>query len=250
MPLSGTPVACSVWWARPSAEPRLLAVLDATERQQAARLARDGDRARYVTAHALTRQVLARRVGEAPAVLRFDRTCGRCGADHGKPRLVGPGPAVPFSLAHTGERVVVAVASEAGHEVVAGSVQVGVDVEPVREPGDPVLSAAVEILAPAERAAYADLLPAARPHALAVWWTRKEAVLKATGDGLAVPPSELVVSLPDREPELIGWAGRAQPSVALCDLRPGNGQVGCVAVVGATSVHVTEADGAALLAGG
>ena len=89
----------------PASAPGLVALLDETERERLPRFRQAADRARYLAAHALTRLVLAGIVGEAPAALRFDRTC-RCGEQHGKPTLPG-GPG--FSLTHAGDLVGVAV---------------------------------------------------------------------------------------------------------------------------------------------
>lgn len=94
---------------------------------------------------------------------------------------------------------------------------------------------------------------------MAVWWTRKEAVLKATGDGLTVAPDRVHVSDPSRPAALLGWdhptgpgpapgPGAAPPPLALHDLAPGPGYVACLAVFSTRPVEVQEADGDALLA--
>jgi 4'-phosphopantetheinyl transferase len=257
-------VGCSVWWATPTATPPLTGLLDTTERRRAIRLAGRGDRERYVTAHALVRLLLAARTGVPAADLRFDRTCRHCAGDHGKPRLVdapaeaATGP-VSFNLAHSGGRIVVAV-------VDGPDLEVGVDVERIPSPDDPaVATGAAAILSPRELAAFRRLEPAQRGRALAVWWTRKEAVLKATGDGLAVPPSTVEVTPPFAPPALVHgppprddrapllgspYPGHtlAGPPLVLRDLEPGAGYVGCVAALGATVIEVTEHDAGPLLA--
>lgn len=248
---------CAVWWATPTHAQDLLGLLDDTERRSAARLARAADRDRYVTAHALVRLLLADRTGQPAAQLRFDRTCRRCGGDHGKPRLVQARPgaraAASFNLAHAGDRVVVMVAD--------GDLDAGVDVERVPGAHAAVLgTASAGVLTARERSALQQLPSARRGHALAVWWTRKEAVLKATGDGLAVPPSTVEVTPPDAAPALTGWvangpqdgagaqgsAGGPPSPLALRDLDAGPGYVGCVAVCGAHSVDVIERDAGSL----
>jgi 4'-phosphopantetheinyl transferase len=259
----GSRVACSVWWATPAATPALNGLLDTTERRRAMRLAGRGDRERYVTAHALVRLLLAARTGVPAADLRFDRTCRHCAGDHGKPRLVdaptgsSTGP-VSFNLAHSGARIVVAL-------VDGPDLEVGVDVERIPGPDDPAVATGADaILSATELAAFRRLKPAQRRRALAVWWTRKEAVLKATGDGLAVPPSTVEVTPPsappalahrpppgdDRDP-LLGapYPGRpfAGSPLILGDLDPGAGYVGCVAALGATSLEVIEHDAGPLL---
>lgn len=252
---------CVVWWATPIHAPDLIGFLDDTERRSAARLARTADRVRYVTAHALVRLLLADRTGEPAAQLRFDRTCRRCGGDHGKPRLAQARPggrvAVSFNLAYAGDRIVVAVAD--------GDHDAGVDVERVPGPHAGVLGTAdAGVLTARERSALQQLPSAGRCHALAVWWTRKEAVLKASGDGLAVPPSTVEVTPPDAAPAVTGWvvtdlrhrasvvtsrgpAAWHRPPMALHDLDAGPGYVGCVAVCGAHTVDVIERDAGTLL---
>jgi 4'-phosphopantetheinyl transferase len=256
-------VACSVWWATPTATAPLTGLLDTTERRRAIRLAGRGDRERYVTAHALVRLLLAARTGVPAADLRFDRTCRHCAGDHGKPRLVdartesSTGP-VAFNLAHAGDRIVVAL-------VDGPDLEVGIDVERIPGPDDPaVASGAATILSATELAAFRHLEPAQRGRALAVWWTRKEAVLKATGDGLAVPPSTVEVTPPFAPPALAHrpppgddrgpLLGAPHPGRTLAgyppvlgDLEPGAGYVGCVAALGATSIEVIEHDAGPLL---
>ena len=246
--------SCDVWWSVPTCDAGLLDLLDEAERHRAVRLACQKDRDRYVTAHALVRLLLAERSGEAPAQLRFDRTCRRCGApDHGKPRLIGP--AVPFSLAHAGDRVVVAVVGEP-----AAQLEVGVDVEQVVGPADVPAMLTRDVLTPAELAAYERLGEHERGHALAVWWTRKESVLKATGDGLAVPPAGVEVTPPWSPPALVRPVPRPASSrgrrranvpvpaaVALHELDAGADHVGCLAMLGVQTVWVSERDAGLLL---
>jgi 4'-phosphopantetheinyl transferase len=192
---------CHVWWAAPVAPadaPALVEMLDEHERERLSRYRRPADVARYLAAHALARIVLGEDLGRAPSSLAIDRTC-RCGAQHGKPTLVGGGPG--FSLTHAGDVVGVAVLD--------GGV-VGLDVEAVRPMSD-LAATARHVGAPAEPAAFFRA------------WTRKEALLKATGDGLA------------------------SPMVWLRDLHAPDGSPAAVAGLGATAPPVTEHDGHPLL---
>ncbi|WP_128984641.1 4'-phosphopantetheinyl transferase family protein [Streptomyces roseicoloratus] len=183
------PGECHVWTARAvSVSPDLAALLDDAERRVYASFLREPDAALYVTAHALLRLVVGEALGRDPADLVF------AAGPHGKPYLENA--RVEFSLSHAGERVAVAVTSDT---------PVGVDVERVPRAGAEL---PLHVLSPAERAAY-DLLPAGcRAGAFTSYWVRKEAVLKATGEGLRVDPARLTVSAADRPAELLGWRGR------------------------------------------
>jgi 4'-phosphopantetheinyl transferase len=63
------------------------------------------------------------------------------------------------------------------------------------------------------------------------YWTRKEALVKATGDGVAVPLSEVVVTPPGTPPGLLGYPGQGGLTAQLRDLSPAPGYVGALAVL-------------------
>ena len=224
-----------MWWAAPVAPeraPALVGLLDAHERDRLGRLRRADDRARYLAAHALARLVLARHVaggdGGGAAALVFERTC-RCGAPHGRPVLPG-GPG--FSLTHSGRLVGVAVRPDG---------PVGLDVEQVRDVAD--LSALAEhVRSPAERARAADAVDAP---AFFRTWTRKEALLKATGEGLATPMATLTLAADGTVAD--GPAGSGP--FWLRDLAPLPDHPAAVAGPGPAAPEVVEADGDAVLRG-
>lgn len=212
-----------MWWAAPVAPesaPGLLRLLDAHERDRLARFRRPADQARYLAAHALTRLVLA---PTRPAQLTFDRTC-RCGQQHGKPVLPG-GPA--FSMTHAGELVGVAVGEDG---------PVGLDVELMRELGD-LAATAAHVCSPAESAPDAERFFA--------MWTRKEALLKTTGAGLATPMSAITLGSTPDGPRVRSWTGEGAPAgpVWLRDLHPRPGYRAAVAGLGPTAPEIVECDG-------
>lgn len=143
--------------------------LDAAERARLLRLRTPDARNRYLTLHHLTRSAVARALGKSPAELVIERSCERCGKDHGRPRLADDAAGVTFSGSNGRGWVGVAVARGLG--------PVGLDLEGrltssehrhlanlVRAPGDSPASGAD----------------------VAASWVRKEAVLKAAGVGLFV----------------------------------------------------------------
>jgi 4'-phosphopantetheinyl transferase len=133
-------------------------------------------RKRSLVGHVALRLVLGELTGTAPESLRFERRCGHCGgAGHGKPRLAGRSD-LDFSLSHSGELALIAVASGR---------RVGADVERVR-PRTDVLAIARGSLSARERQMLESLETAeARRGAFFDCWTRKEAYLKGLGTGLA-----------------------------------------------------------------
>ncbi|WP_251076375.1 4'-phosphopantetheinyl transferase family protein [Streptomyces benahoarensis] len=148
------------------------ALLDARERRRAAALRRPADRALYVAVHAELRRVLGGLLGMAPGAVELVRLeCPGCGGPHGRPAVAGG--AVHFSLAHGDGLALLGLASA----------PVGVDVE--RVPAAQVAADASGALHPAERTELARLPEHSRPAAFARCWTRKEAYLKATGEGLS-----------------------------------------------------------------
>ena len=235
-----------VWWARVTdASRHQVALLDTDERARLAEYRRAADRDRFLVGCALAKTVIAAGTGSHPGRICFDRTCRQCGRPHGKPVVAGGGP--QFSVAHSGALIAVAVARD----------PVGVDVEqldgrdrPLGGDGGPDALARF-VLAEPERTALAEVDPAARERAFLVAWARKEAVTKATGDGLRVPFSQVVVAaVPDSAgpPRVTSWPyPQAPESVALLDLDAGPGYVAALAVLGRCEA-VRSADGSALLA--
>jgi len=168
-----------VWWfdTRTVTPGRAgLGDLDRGERIRAEAFLFPADRHRFQVAHTMLRRVLAGYLGVAPAGLLFGRErCPRCGAA-GKPVLL-PAPgrrlraAPSFSLAHSGDMVVIAVA---GHPV-------GVDVE-TEAAG--CVCALAQALHPADAARAAGLAEPERHDEIITCWVRAEAVLKCTGQGV------------------------------------------------------------------
>jgi 4'-phosphopantetheinyl transferase len=165
-----------------------LAGLDARETARAAAFVFPADRHRYQVAHVMLRRLLAGYLGTEPGRLAFAREpCPACGGPAGRPVLASPaapatpapatappGPPAPvpcFSLAHSGDAVVIAVAGR----------PVGVDVE--REATGCVCSL-VTAMNPGD-AAIVEALPEPERHAAVIrWWVRAEAVLKRAGTGI------------------------------------------------------------------
>lgn len=138
--------------------------LDAAERERAGRFRDERDRLRYIAAHIALREVLGDAQGCDPASVRILRApCRACGGPHGKPFTDG-GP--HFSLSRSGRWALIAIADE----------PVGVDVEEPQDPGR-LDAIRADVLAPGETTS-------GTPGDLLRVWVRKEAQLKASGDGL------------------------------------------------------------------
>jgi 4'-phosphopantetheinyl transferase len=216
---AGLPLA--VWRAQADGgapAPHALSVLDARERERAGRFLHERDRRRFVASHAFMRSVLARYLDIEPAAVRIEP--GRSG----KPAALttAGGAELRWNAAHAGDLTVVAVARGAGFEV-------GVDVEEIREL--PRLDAvAALVCAPAEVEAIWRLPAGARLEAFLRCWVRKEAVVKATGDGLRRPLARLEVSTGIGPPRVLRIDGRPDRSWRLLDLPPIPGFVGALAV--------------------
>ena len=166
------------------------ALLDPQERARCDRLSSSPLRHRYAAAHAGLRRVLAHRLRCPPAQILLAREPG------GKPRLrPGPGRPLHFSLSHAGDHALIAIS--AAHPV-------GVDLELLPPPTELAADLASQ-LSPDESQALAALPTAARGLAMLRCWVRKEALLKASGHGLALAPAALSVSW-DESPRLLGSA--------------------------------------------
>ncbi|MEU9231497.1 4'-phosphopantetheinyl transferase family protein [Streptomyces subrutilus] len=175
------------------------AVLDADERERAARLLRPADRHRYLASHLGLRVLLGSYLGLAPHEVALVReTCPCCGGPHGRPAVAG-GP-LHFSLSHSGDVAYLAFAG----------VPVGIDVE--ETPSAEALADVLPLLHPAEIAELNALPEADRPAGLARVWCRKEACLKAEGTGLALGLTDPYVGSAPAPAPVPGWTLRDLPA--------------------------------------
>lgn len=211
-----------LWWARVdcdvSSDSASRCISDA-ERRRAARFVQERDRRRYAARQTFLRRVLGRYLDADPRTLVFRE------GEHGKPYLEGErGQGLRFNLSHSDERILIGVAC--GREV-------GVDVEAVR-PRDELDGMASLTFSSLERAAYASAAETARLPAFFRVWTRKEAALKALGDGFSREPRTLHVGLADRSPHEV-WTPEGEPVLAawgLADLIPPGGFAAAVCAAG------------------
>ncbi len=167
-----------VWLVRIGEHARDDGSLSAFERERAARLRFDEDCRRYVAAHVALRRVLGAASGREPRALVFDV------GEHGKPSLADDA-GLFFNLSHSGERALIAVTRIA---------RVGVDVERAR-PFERMEDVARRFFSPAEVEALLALPPHERATAFFRCWTRKEAYVKALGEGLGHALDRFAVSL-------------------------------------------------------
>lgn len=219
---------CAVHWAVPADEPHMRDLLDPGERDRYERFMRAEDKARFVTGRFLARNVLSEATGLAPGGIRFTTDCPHCGGAHGKPRF--PGSGLDFSLSHSGDRVVL---------VLSDGPEVGVDVE--RESDRDVDRLGTMVLSAPERDVLQSLPPEQRKRAFHSYWCRKEALLKATGHGLAASMTAIHVSGPDEPAAVLSWDDdKAVSPVRLADLTPGPGYAASVAVLTDRPLKITE----------
>ena len=122
----------------------------------------------------------------------------------GRPELAEPGFGVDFNVSHTRDVALLAIA----RDLPAGT-RIGVDIERAeREVG--VDRLARKFLTARERQSLARLALAERRTRFLQYWTCKEAMSKATGDGLAAPFGRIDVELAD-SPTLLDGPPPYQP---------------------------------------
>jgi 4'-phosphopantetheinyl transferase len=190
-------------------------VLSAEERQRAGRFLTGEPRRRYVVSRLVLRRILGACLGVAPDQVRIESNM------LGKPQLAG-GERIDFNLAHSGDLLLVAVAR---------AIRVGVDVERIRPLND-AQAIARRFFSPHEADWLQERQDAERDRAFFRLWTRKEAVLKATGEGISSGLDTISVLGADGTfPDTVRrrGAGVEEAVWALIELEPANGFVGALA---------------------
>lgn len=200
--------------------PALAALLSADERARAERFRPPGAWRRFVVAHGWLRRVLGAALDADPASLVFGI------GPWGKPVLSGPwaDAGLQFNLSHSHELALMAVTTGRA---------VGVDLERLR-PIPRATQLAERYFADPERADLARVAGSAAEAATFFnCWTRKEAFVKAQGQGLAWPLDSFAVSCLPGEAASLAWCREGSAEAArwqLAELQPGGGYVGAVVV--------------------
>jgi 4'-phosphopantetheinyl transferase len=163
-----------------SDESRWRKTLSSDESDRASRFHFPRDRQRFAASRSLLRILLAGYLTTEPAAVSFSYS------EKGKPSL-GPahaGKNLKFNISHSGGVTLLAFTCDR---------EIGVDVEQVRTDFD-VLALARRFFSAEEQSQLAELPTEKSVDAFFRCWTRKEAYIKATGDGLSLPLNQFDVS--------------------------------------------------------
>jgi 4'-phosphopantetheinyl transferase len=179
-----------VWCASLATDEATLHRLESTladqERERARRFIFARDRDRYIAARGILRDLLGKYLGCAPQSIELVY------GPNGKPALASAAsrPAICFNLSHSHGVAVVAIGQER---------EVGIDVELIR--AEFASEAIAKRYFSAKEIDELSSLPAElRAEGFFLCWTRKEAYIKAKGDGLQIPLDSFDVSLSPGRP--------------------------------------------------
>jgi 4'-phosphopantetheinyl transferase len=224
-----------VWRAKLDQSPACMAQLRATlssdEHERADRFHFEADRMRFVIGRGVVRQLLGHCLGVPAEGVGFEFS------GEGKPSLaIRPREAsLNFNISHSGDFVLVALTY--GRKV-------GVDAELIRRDFDPDLIAE-RFFSPSERSRLIVLPNQIKHEAFFSCWTKKEAYLKARGEGLSSGLDTFDVAfLPNEMPRLIETRGdpREIHRWTLWELDLGLDYKAALAVEGADHVELTMWD--------
>ncbi len=211
-----------VWRARldqqtPSQIQSFLHNLAADEQARAEKFYFERDRERFIVARGVLRAILGSYLNRAPECLSFSYS------SHGKPALAEESgrDAIRFSVSHS--RGVALYAVTSGREV-------GIDLEHIRF--DLAVAEIVERFFSQREVATLRTLPTeVQRQAFFNCWTRKEAYIKARGEGLSLPLDQFDVSLVPGEPAAILDTQRDPSEASRWSLQELTAAVGYVAAL-------------------
>ena len=200
---------------------RLERTLSPDERERIGRLRSEPDRLRATASRGLLRYILSGYAGEPAAELRFAY------GPAGKPELAeaASGEPIRFNTAHSGDLLLVAVGR---------APSLGVDVERIR----PIVRwerVAGRAFSGGEITRIKSIPRESRDEAFVTCWTRKEACVKAIGEGVWSAFGRFEVSVEPGEPAVVmsvDGEAAAGADWSLVHLEPAPGFVGAVAVRG------------------
>jgi 4'-phosphopantetheinyl transferase len=174
IPLDLSPLAettAEIWLAHLNSGTNQLAdcvqLLSIDEQARASRFHAEDDRRRFIVSRGTLRLLLGERLDCKPAAIEFQYSA------KGKPTLSGT--PLHFNVSHSHECALYGFSET--HNI-------GVDIEYLERDVDHA-GLAQRFLSLCERAALQDIPEGKRKHAFLAYWTGKEAIAKATGEGLA-----------------------------------------------------------------
>lgn len=190
----------------------LARLLTPDEMARADRLLGEKVRQQFIVARGVMRKVLAHYIDGEIHLLRGNR---------GKPHI--PGVSLRFNLSHAADLIVLGIAE--GREI-------GVDVELIR-PMREMMTVARSYFSVEEQVQIFNLPQAQRERAFYTCWTRKEAYIKARGDGFTMPLTGFDVTLiPGEPPRLLRAVDDDPARWTLLHLDSVPGYVGTICVEG------------------
>jgi len=227
LPAPETPVLrpgdVHVWGAdldyQASAGPDYWEILSADERERAGRFHFDKDRNRFITARGTLRLLLSRYLEREPQAIEFIY------GSRGKPSLKANPLNLQFNIAHSHALVLYAFTLRS---------EIGVDVEYLGRSVNGC-EIASRYFSPQEAADLRSLPPTGQARGFFTCWTRKEAYVKATGEGIAFGLDQFSVTLrPDEPAALLETEFRPEEAAlwTLFHLEPSTDYIGAVATRG------------------
>ena len=196
-------------------------ILSDDERARADRFCFQQDQEKFTMARGILRELLGRYLNMEPGRVQFGY------GSHGRPSLADPNRSrgMSFNVSHTNALALYAFTRDR---------EIGIDVELIR-PEMATEQIAERFFAPQEVATLRALPADAQLEGFFNCWTRKEAFIKASGEGLSLPLDSFAVSLtPGERAEILNIDGEAEATTlwSLQEIRAGAGYVAALAVKG------------------
>ena len=199
--------------------PQFWSVLAKEERERANRFYFSPDRDRFIVCRGLLRHFIAEYLHVDPVLITLQSK------PHGKPYLAGgcTEADLRFNISHSHDRALFAFSK---------GLELGVDIEWIDiKPAEEQI--AERFFSPEEVSALRTLPAAQQTEAFFLCWTRKEAFVKARGEGLSIPLDQFAVSLEPGRPASLLWVqGNPHETQkwSIRNLNPGAGYAGALVV--------------------
>lgn len=149
--------------------PYLKTLLSEEEIKKAERYHFDRDRNQYIVCRGTLRELLSKKTGNKPENITFTYN------QWGKPSLEKPHNNLCFNVSHSGEYALIGICEDR---------EIGVDVEQIKTMRD-LEGISKRFYSPKEHSYIQKLPEEKRIKAFYLCWTQKEAVIKASGEGLS-----------------------------------------------------------------